>query len=104
MPMPASIIFDLHVVGESDVEFYVVADQRDMAKWEVQPFGGPITELDKIAMLGLRYLAWSAATRQRLTVLNWDEWSDWCIEAMPRDDAEAPAGDDESGDPGQTVQ
>lgn len=79
------------------VEF-VVADQRDFAKWEVQPQaateGRPHTKI--------RFLTWSAATRQQLTKLSFAEWDEHCVEAGDRAEGEGEQGTGES-EPGQSV-
>ncbi|MGW3619486.1 hypothetical protein [Micromonospora arida] len=98
----ASLFFELSVEMDDGHTHKVIADQRDIAKWEVQPFGGPFTEFDAKAMTGMRFLAWSAMTRQQLTTLKWDAFNDACVEAMPLDDEESELPAD-ALDPGQTV-
>lgn len=102
-----TVIFELDVEmepalsGGESVRWRVVADQRDMARWEVQPFGGPLKDLEAVGMTAMRFLAWSASVRQRLFTGTFEQWSNLCIEAMPIDDEpEAGASDDGPGDPG----
>jgi hypothetical protein len=53
-----------------------VADQRDLARYEVQPFYDP----DRIHTM-LRFLAWSASYRAKQTPLSWDLFNASCVEA-----------------------
>lgn len=77
---------ELAVEMEDGTTFSVVADQRDIARWEVQPFGGPFSQFENKGMTGMRFLAWSAAFRQQLTTLKWEEFNDKCVEATPPED------------------
>lgn len=61
----------------------VVADQRDVAQWEIQPFGCPLPDLEGRMMLGTRWLCWHALYRTGGTGRKWAEWSNDCIEATP---------------------
>jgi hypothetical protein len=102
----AKLVFELDVEMEDGHTFSVVADQRDVAKFEVQPFGFPWGDKveEKMGMGTFRFLAWSAGTRQGLTSLPWADFDAQCVEALPPDDEEgesAPADDVE--DPGLTV-
>jgi hypothetical protein len=97
-----SLTFELDVELEDGhgQAYRVVADQRDVARWEVQPFGWPVVRLEENASMGFfRFLAWSAAVRQGRTALAWEEFDRQCVEAMPvgeEDDAS-----DDAEDPGQ---
>ena len=96
-----SMIMELNVELEDGSTYQVVADQRDIAKWEIQPFGFPAAQMeDRMSMSMLRFLAWSAMTRQQLTALKWDAFNDQCVEAVPLDDEEGSVPADAS-DPGQ---
>jgi hypothetical protein len=100
-----SMLFEVSVEMEGDTAgpWVVVADQRDVARWEVQPFGWPIVKLEEQAsMLFFRFLGWSAATRQQRTTLTWDEFNEQCVEAMPVDD-EGSALPADAEDPGRTA-
>lgn len=71
----------------------VVIDQRDFAKWEVQEEGGDVTRM--------RFLAWSAMTRQQLTTSTFKAFNETeCVSVdVPEDAAEQ---EDEQGlDPGR---
>lgn len=97
----SSMAIKLHVEMEDGLQFDVVADQRDFAKWEVQPFGRPFEQFEERAMTGLRFLAYSAAVRGGLTDLfKWDDFDAKCVEVMPPDDEEEGA-DPLAGSPGR---
>jgi hypothetical protein len=81
-----SMQFHLSVEMEGQEPFVVVADQRDLAKLEVQDF----YQMDGVKHLTVRYLAWSAAFRQGLTKLEWLEFELACIEAVDQEAAEEP--------------
>lgn len=101
----AKLLFELEVEMEGDTAgpYVVVADQRDVARWEVQSFGWPIVKVEEQAsMLFFRYLAWSASFRQQRTTLPWGQWSELCVEVMPVEDEESALPAD-AEDPGQTV-
>jgi hypothetical protein len=94
--------FELVVEMDDGETFQVVADQRDVARFEVQPFGFPFgTQIEQnLGMSTMRYLAWSAAQRQQLTKLDWPAFNDACVEVLPPDDEEsAPADADHPGQP-----
>lgn len=75
----------------------VVADQRDIAAWEVSPNGCSSLEAITKPFAYARFLAWHAAKRDRRTTLTHDQWEDECVQ-VDTTDAE---GDDP--DPGQPV-
>lgn len=99
----ATMIFELDVEMEDGNFYQVTADQRDIAKWEVQPFGGPFTEFESRALTGMRFLAWSAMTRQQLTSLTWAEFDAECLEVAPPPDEEGQGIPDDAEDPGLPV-
>lgn len=68
----------------------VFADQRDWARWEVQPAYSP--EVDRI-MSRIRFMAYSASIRAGLTDLSWPKFDAACVEAA------APPDDGETVDP-----
>lgn len=76
-----SILIELRAEMEDGPTYDVVADQRDVAKWEIQDFGCPFSDIDTRSMLALRWLAWSALSRRGLIDLKWDEFDAQCIEA-----------------------
>lgn len=88
----------------------VVADQRDVARWEVQPFGCPMSEWSSRINLAYRWLAWSALTRHQLLAgpdgkqLTWDQFDSLCIEVSDPPGDDGDQGDGVGGgdaDPGQ---
>lgn len=96
----STLRFELHVVMDNGITDDVVADQRDIAKFEIQSFGWPIQELEtRPTMMFLRYLAWSVSVRQGLTDKAWDEWNEHCIEVFPPDDDETTDDADDAAAP-----
>ena len=92
----ARMTWELAVEMEDGATWVVVADQRDAAKWEVQPFGCPIKDIKARLFTALRFLAWSASTRQGRTELSWAEWDAACVEVG---DPDEPEGEEGSADP-----
>lgn len=81
----------------------VTADQRDVAAWEAEPFGDPITDVSRQPVTFWRYLAWSASKRAGRHGMSWKAWQDDCIWAdydMPEDVAEDA---EDPGPPGQSA-
>ena len=97
------MMFELSVLMDDGAEHQVVADQRDIARWEVQPFGWPIIKLEEQAsMMFFRFIGFSAMIRQRLTTATWDEFNEHCVEVMPVDDEDGEGTvPDDAGDPGR---
>lgn len=99
-----SMLIELRVEMEDGTTHDVVADQRDIAKWEIQDFGCPFSDISSRIMLALRWLAWSALSRRgRLPEVDgkpmtWEQFDAVCVEA-----SDMPAKDDggEGLDPGQ---
>lgn len=93
------MVFDLDVEMEDGTAYHVVADQRDFRKWELQPFGWPVAQLEeKLSVHLMRYLAWSAAQRIGQTTLSWKDFDAACVEAFATDD-----GASDAEDPGRPV-
>lgn len=93
--------YEFTVELDGDEPFVVVADQRDLARWEVQPFGCATTKATETSpVLWVRYLAWSASTRQGDTTLSWDAWQQVCVDVAEVEQPEDAVGD-EGVDPGQ---
>lgn len=98
----ASILVEIRAEMEDGATFDVVADQRDIAKWEIQDFGCPFTVIDMRMHLGLRWLAWSALTRRSQLPavdgkpMTWEQFDAVCVEARDQaaDDDEEPAPGD----------
>jgi hypothetical protein len=84
---------------EDGTEFDVTADQRDIAHWEIQPFGCPFVNFISRATAFFRYVAWNAARRQGLTKLDWEKFDAQCVYVRDSDTEE----DAEAEDPGTPV-
>jgi hypothetical protein len=80
---------------DDGTELLARADQRDMARWEVQPFSR-----EDRPVLRLRYLAWSALKRQGLYGTTFDTFNE--RDCMNVDAPDEPEGN-ESLDPGKPV-
>jgi len=80
-----------HALMDDGTTHQVVADQRDFAKWEAQPFRDEDSPHTK-----LRFITWSAMTRQRLTSAGWPEFNERLLVEtdVPEDQA------DEEGEQG----
>lgn len=65
-----------------------VADQRDIARWEVQE---EAQLKPQPAITRLRFLAYSALHRQQLFTGSWADFQEQCLEAGPPDEPEQPA-------------
>jgi hypothetical protein len=75
---------------------HVIADQRDYARWEVQPDAD-----DARYHLKARFLAWSAMTRQGLTTTPFSRFNlNDCVEVHVPDDDESAEGE-QGLDPGR---
>lgn len=70
----AAIRFDFLVELEGGETYEVVADQRDVSRFELEDFYTP----RKHTMA--RYLAWAASRRQGVTKLSWPEFNAQCVE------------------------
>lgn len=89
----------VHAEMEDGKDFDVVADQRDVAKWEGESFGCALSESRSKFFVFLRYLGWSAGKRKGLHDLKWEEFEDKCIEVSSVD-TEEPA---DASDPGTSA-
>ncbi|MDW3849655.1 hypothetical protein NMK34_23865 [Micromonospora sp. BRA006-A] len=103
----ARIQIALRVEMEDGAVHNVVADQRDVARWEVQDFGCLLSEIDsRSPMLALRWLAWSAMSRRGLLSevdgkpMTWEQFDEVCVEAAdPEESGEAEFTDPDPGLP-----
>jgi hypothetical protein len=71
----ASILAGLTVEMADGGTWDVAVDQRDVAKWEMQPFYSD----DRITVRQ-RFLAYAASVRGKQTELTWGKFSDACVE------------------------
>lgn len=95
-----TLIFPLHVELEDGTTFDVVADQRDLVRWERHPEGAAVGDESKMMQM-LRFLAWSVLQRTGETDLKWPQFDRQLVEAAPVDDEEAgvPADAEDPGRP-----
>jgi hypothetical protein len=87
----AKMTYDLHVELDDGTEYDVRADQRDVAKWEMQPFGSSFFQVGFKPHAFMRYVAWSGARRAEQTTLSWDQFDAQCVEVSDRTKPEAVA-------------
>jgi len=99
--MAKNLLFEFEVEMADGRTYEVVADQRDIARWEVQPFGCGFAEYAARGMAFIRFLAWSASVRQQLTTDPWDAWTDQCLEVTSLEEIRGSALPDDAGDPGR---
>ncbi|MER5703477.1 hypothetical protein ABT023_16250 [Micromonospora sp. NPDC002296] len=94
------MLIELRVEMDDGTTYDVVADQRDVARWEIQDFGCPIGQIDTRMHLAYRWLAWSALTRRQQITLSWPDFDRDCVEVIdPPDADEGTAGDVDPGQP-----
>lgn len=74
-----ALTYDLSAAMEGGSSFEVTADQRDIAKWELEPFGCAVATADSRTYTFTRYLAFSAGRRTGAHTLTWAEFGDQCI-------------------------
>lgn len=99
--MPLTQI-SIEVVLEGGETWTVIADQRDVAKYELQEFFAS-NRLNTMT----RFLAWAAGSRQGKTELSWPKFNAACIEAGDPEKAAPeldPTQPDPSGDSSKTSQ
>jgi hypothetical protein len=94
----AALQYHLIVKLEDAEPYEITADQRDIAAWELEPFGCAVAMSATRIYSFTRYLAWHASRRINKTKLEFRKWSDLCVNVDSAD-----AEDDDSGDPGQTA-
>jgi hypothetical protein len=92
-----SMVFHYSVELEDGRKFDTVSDQRDVAKWELEPFGCAfMTGLQERTVSLSRYLAWSSSKRDGQHKLTWAAWCDKAKEVT----ATGSADEVEPVDPG----
>jgi hypothetical protein len=94
----ASMTFDLSVEMEDGSTFDVRADQRDVARWELEKFGCPVTEIESRMMTFLRFVGWNAGYRNGLTTLSYKDFDAQCVEVA---DVSPDEEDDDAENPGR---
>lgn len=85
--MPATQL-SYRVEMEDGDTWDVVADQRDLAEYELQEFYD-VTR----PVVTARYLGWRASMRQGKTKLSWPQFREKCLEVGATPKAGAAAGD-----------
>jgi hypothetical protein len=88
-----AVLLPLTVELEDGTAWEVTADQRDGAKWEMQPFCA-----DDRPTVRLRFLAFAASARMGRTSLSWPKFDAVCI-AVSVTDREAEPVDPTPADP-----
>lgn len=97
----ATIQWDLVAEMADGTEHKVIADQRDLAEWEDEPFGSPFHEAQRKAVMFSRYLAWSAMVREGLLPEGPASWKAFKRDCREVRENSAIAGD--QVDPGEAA-
>jgi hypothetical protein len=84
----------LAVELEDGTTWQVSADQRDLAKWELQPFYDPAR-----LTVRQRYMGYAASVRAGKTELSWTRFDAACIEVRGAGDDEPEEVDPTEPDP-----
>lgn len=80
--------------------YEVTADQRDVAHFEIQPFGAGWLEAVALRPFTFaRFLSWSALKREKRITMTWDEWCDRCVNVDGAEDGEGGAKESDPGRP-----
>lgn len=77
-----------------------IADQRDVARWECEPFGGPFLEYPMKVNTFFRYLAFRSMLRAGAFTGTWERFADECVEVH---DLKPDDGGGEGEDPGEAA-
>ncbi|MBM0274134.1 hypothetical protein [Micromonospora tarensis] len=93
--------FELRVEMEDGTTHDVVADQRDVARFEVQEFGCSSVDMMSRISTAYRFMAWSVLTRRGETKLTWPKFDATCVEVIDMPDDEESAVPADAEDPGQ---
>jgi hypothetical protein len=82
-----STIHNLTATMADGSSWDVQADQRDISRFEAEPFGLPFYLLEQRPFLYIRYMAWSAGRRpdNAKHALTWEQFQDQCVEVRDRD-------------------
>lgn len=94
----ASVRYSMEVEMEDGTTYTVDADQRDVAAWEMQPFGTSGNDMGQRIHLAMRFMAWHCLAKRHKTVkLTWEKFNEECVEVH---DA---GGADDGVDPGKSA-
>jgi len=89
-------IFNIRAEMADGSSFEVVADQRDIAAFECQPFGLPYFQFPARPFTAMRWMGWHAGKRQGLHKIDtWDDFDAQCEYAT-----EITSEDEEPDSPG----
>jgi hypothetical protein len=78
--MPGLILpMTIHLVDPTR-EIHVDVDQRDIAAFELEPFGCEFSASRARIFTFMRWTAWHAATRLKLLDMTWEDFGQYCIE------------------------
>jgi len=91
--------FEFVAVMEDGARYPVVADQRDIAAFEIHPDGCSFREYLTRPFTFARFCSWHALVRQRTVDMSWTDFDAACVEVETKDEDE-PA---DAEDPGQPV-
>lgn len=85
------IQYSLTAEMEDGTTYDVVADMRDVARFETQPFGCSAQEISSRIYTALRFMAFSALDRKGKLPkdMDWSRFNDECVEVL-----DAPEADD----------
>jgi len=93
-------IWRLRAELEGGKSFETVADQRDIAAFECEPFGVSLFNFMARPLTMLRYLAWHAGRRQKQhDVATWEAWGDVCLTVTDLDEGGEEAPEVDPGSP-----
>lgn len=73
---------------EDQTEYQITVDQRDIAAFEVQPFGVTFSKAATVLHTFTRWTAWHALTRTKKIKMSWGVFSEQCVFASDVDPAE----------------
>ena len=83
------------VTMEDGSGWETVSDQRDIARWEREPFGTSWSDAVSKLFTYSRYRAWRGSRRAKQYAGTWEEWEEACVHV------EAAEEEEDASDPGQ---
>lgn len=79
--MPAGLALDYTVHMEDGTKIEVTVDQRDIAAFELQPFGRSFDAVKPVIFTFMRFTAWHALHRRYKTYKgSWEDFQLECVE------------------------
>jgi hypothetical protein len=101
----ARLQLELEIEWDDGTTDRLVADQRDVARWEVQEFGTPFLAYASRAFVFFRFIGWSAWRRQHPdSRMTWEEFNEQRaveVHDLGEDDGDGAA--DLGADPGKAI-